>query len=447
MSDDDRLTTARVMFVAGALDEASELVRARFAEAKSAGDRLAMARARMLSAEIAYDRLRYVDALEGMRRAADELSGERGAAEDEARYVEASLALVRWCLDDIDGAKAALVHFERAEALPDAGSVMSVMRAAAWMTMAVVHASLGGGSRAREILERLLDVVPETDDLNVALRATTHLHLAVTLEHANAEEHLRKCIELRTRLWGPENARVIAAKFDLARLFLAQNRTDGASSLTRDLLVLMKTIGIEREPRMSTAYATAGLAELMSGDVGAGTILLEMASALEEKTFGTTDPNTAHMLAMLAQVHATRRNWGKVVGLARRILPALAESARWAGTYATIAGLDCSALTALGRSAEGATHLRDALVRLEKRRPSLLLREPEAKDLELRIAELWLMLGRTEIAIDRERSGIQAIERARTIARERSFAEVLAAADGDLAHLRRGGGIGLKGSA
>lgn len=454
MSDEGRLEVARARFVAGASSDALAMARASLDAARAAGDVAAMGRARMLCADVAYDRLRYGEARDELRHAISELAPHVGPDDDDVRQAHASLGLVLHSLDDIGGAKDELALAEARLSLPESSSSSAIgrMRAGLWLTIAVLHEAFGGAARARTILERLLEIVPRSDE---ALLATTHMHLSTVLQGAGAIEeaiaHEEQCIDIRTSLWGPANPRVVAARFGLVQLFLADGRVDAARGAGREAMALLEATGQHREPRASTAYAALGVAELMSGDVHAATKHLERAGALEEKTFGASNPHTAHMLVMLAEVLASQKNWGKVMGLCKRILPALRDSARWAGAYLSACGLDCTAHTVLGRAPEGARRLRDALTSFERRGGRTFPPSLEATDGELevnaKLAGLWLLLGRTELAMGRQSSGVQALERARHLASEGGASDVLAGAAHDLEHVRGGGRLGLKGSA
>ncbi|MBX3229214.1 MAG: hypothetical protein KIT84_18670 [Labilithrix sp.] len=444
MSDQDGgLEEARAQFIRGELDGALVAARACLAAAKAAGDMTATGRARTLCGEIAYDRLRYPEARDELKRAVTELESS-GADENDVRYARASLGIVLHTLDDVDGATAQLAQVDPDPAAGPAED-LTVAHAGRWIVLAVLHQAFGGTPRARAILERLLAVMPDSDsdsdDARRAARATAHLQLAATLQtegaNAAAIENEERCVELRTSLWGPTNVRVLMAKLSLAQLLLASGRTDDACPLARDAMATLEAIGRADDPRASVAHATLGLVELTSGDVAAGAKRLERACAIEEKTFGGASPRTAKMLVMLAQVEATRQQWGRVMGLCKKMIPALRGDARSTDAYLSACGLDCTAHIALGRAAAGADRLRDALANLDRRGAAF------SEELRRMIAELWLLLGRTEIATGR-RSGVSTLERARALAMDCGASDILDAATNDLEHVRRGGGMGLK---
>lgn len=431
------LQRARASFVAGDLGSAELDARELRRSAKKAGDLASAGRARALLAEIAFDRLRYVEARDELLRALSELSQALPATDPAVRQAQASLAVVLRCLDDFPGARSA-IH-AATDGLGGPVPPLDVEWTNVWTTLAVSLEHFDQ-ARARSILETVVDggLDPSVEGAVPAL-ATANLHLASVVaaagDDALALRCIEQCIELRARAFGPKNKRVAAARFSLARHLTRAGDIERARAAARDAMAVMHELGAGGEPRMSAHHATLGVAELIGGDVEAGTRHLETACAIEEKTFGASSPHTASMLVLLIQVHAGRRNWGKVQGLCARAIAPLGEVPSMEDSYALACELESMALLGLGRPKDATQQLRRALDRLESRATL----EPA------RFARLWAALGRSEMVCKNVARATDAFERARVYAAEAGESDALEAIDEELVHARRGDGAKLKG--
>ncbi|MEJ7732256.1 MAG: hypothetical protein WKG00_24000 [Polyangiaceae bacterium] len=107
MSDQD-LEKARAALARGDLGAAVRLGKDAFQRAKAAGSRAEMGRARLVLGESAIEEQRLGAAREALTHAARELGEALGAAHDETRQAQGTLALALAALDDVDGAARAL---------------------------------------------------------------------------------------------------------------------------------------------------------------------------------------------------------------------------------------------------------------------------------------------------------------------------------------------------
>ena len=429
---EDRLGTAHGTFVRGDLALAEELALAALAEGRAKQDRAAIGAARLLLGEIAHDSLRYGPAKEHIELAARDLEAALGRDHERTRNARASLAVV---LHDLHDDEAAGRELEAAVSGLDATppSEMSPDLAELFLTVGVAHAALGRIELSRVTLGGLVDALERAGaaDTDPARLATALLQLASVVaqdgETGASLSHLERCLELRRRAFGGGNARVAAAAFAVARSHAAAGRVDAARPLAVDAMTAMEAAGRADEPRMSTAHATLGLVLLLGGDTAGATKRFERACSIEEKTFGAAHPGTATMMLMLAQLHAGLRNWGKVAGICKRIIPVLSQRSREAHALATASELEVMALCALGRTKDARASAASALE---------VLRRHGASGAELATAHA--SLGRAELASGRGERAIESLEHAVARAREADDPELVSRLEQEVALIRSG---------
>jgi hypothetical protein len=440
------LERGHALFIAGDLVRARAVARRVFGRATASGDVASRGRARALVGHVAYDELRYAEARDAFGLAASELSKTLGQDSDEVRLAHASLGLVHNALDQEADARAALVLAEAD--LDPPGPGLGVERARLWITIAVLRTGLERERDAetvlRSVISRLESGVPWS---KLEVLATAHLHLGGAIDacHAGpnytvapeAVQAYERCLAIRQSAFGLENPRVAAAAFALAGALTARGDLDRAFELATGAMRTMVELGLERQARMSISQATLGMIELLRGDVSGGTERLELACKIEESTFGAAHAATASMLAMLAQVHAARRNWGKVKSLCARILPVLRAAPRHGDSFAIASELAARAELALGSVGAG-VHVLESGLRVLERRDSQNSR---------RIGELYATLARMELVSGRRERAVRAFERARALALDAHGAssEELRRLDSELELAHSGGRIVVHG--
>jgi tetratricopeptide (TPR) repeat protein len=434
----DDLPRAREAFLRGDFATASELARKSFAAAKASADVAATARSRLLIGHIAYDDLRYGPAREAYSIACRELEQSLGPTNDLTRQARASLSVVLGSLADRDASAAALAAAEAG--LQPAAPPMERERCETWLSIACAYAGEGRFTDARGVLELLATTVPPGD---AALLATVHLQLASAIDALGdrraALDGYQRCRELRLQAFGAENPRVADATLAVARSLAATGRIDEAKQMATEAIDCMTRLGHELRPRMSTGWATLGMTTLLAGDVRGGTQHFETACKIEEKTFGAAHPATAGMLIMLAQVHGSLNDHGKVAGLCKRIVPALENAPGQEGPLVMACELEVRALCAMGRA-------RDAAQRLSRLIEAVARRRVATSE---QMARLYAALGSAEVGSGRRERAIAAFQRARTLAIDAAGADsdLVQSLQQALALLEQGGEIVSKGSA
>jgi tetratricopeptide (TPR) repeat protein len=436
------LNHAQRLFVSGDLAGSKDLARRAFELAKREKDVAETGRARALLGQIAHDELRHGPAREAFEVAARELERALGSDHVETRQSRALLALVHEELQDSALARRALTAAE--DGLEPPRAPLAIPQARLWITIAVAHVGLGRRREAGELLEKVvasLESGARSD--TVETLATAYLQLAAALEDgANARRSARiveayeRCIELRSRAFGERNSRVAAAKFALARRLLETADVESGFRLASEALATLRELGLESEPRVSTGYATLGVAELMRGNLGAGARHLEIACGIEEKTFGAAHPATASMILMLAQAYAASKNWGKVQGTCARSAPALRGALGHEDAFLLANELWAHALVALGRVGEAADRLRSCLSIAGRRGSGGACRR----------ARLHAFLARLELLAGKRERALGSFEQARALAFDADCSG-LAEIEAELALVRGGARIALRASA
>lgn len=419
-------------FLRGDLAAADEQARAALEAARTAGDRAALGDARRLLGEIAHDELRYGAAREHLEVAVRDLEGALGPAHLRTRSAHASLAIVLHTLRDDEAA-------ERALALAEAGPAVAPEVAASrdasdlLVSIGIAHASLGRSARAQETIGAVVDALEHagTADSDPARVATAHLQLSSVLgrgvDDARARASCERCLELRRKAFAAPSPRVAAAAFGLARILATEGKLDAARALAEEAMSTMEACGQLDAPRMSTGHATLGLVLLLSGDTAGATKRFERACVIEEKSFGAAHASTAAMMLLLAQVHAGLRNWGKVAGICRRIVPVLRASPQDTRFLSTAAELEVLALCALGRDKDARTSATSSLEALARHGAG-------GAD----VATVHAVLARAELAGGRPDRAIVALERAAERAREGDDPELAERLEHELSAVRGG---------
>jgi tetratricopeptide (TPR) repeat protein len=400
------LESARAALARGDLGAATRLAKGAFQRAKTAADRAAMGRARLVLGEAAIEEQRLGAAREALTHAARELGEALGAVHHETRQAQGTLALALAALDDVEGAGRALAA--AAADLPSPDGAIDEGRARVWLCVAVAYMAQGRAGEAARLLAALVERAEGPPALAAVLQRSLGVALDATGDRQGALAAHRRALEAATSAFGEESARVAEAALAVARSRAALGEVDEARALAQTAMDRLGGLGLEREPRWAVAWATLGLCTVLGGDLPTGSAQLETACKLEEKGFGAVRAPTAAVVVMLARAHHRAGDHAKVLGLAKRVVAALKREPGYEGPLAMITELEARGLVALGRPRDAVARVQDIIEPLARRRGATAEQ----------MARLYLALGAAEIGCGRGERARVAWERSRALAVE-----------------------------
>jgi len=246
VSDQD-LENARAALARGDLGAAVRLARDAFQRAKAAGSRAEMGRARLVLGESAIEEQRLGAAREALTHAARELGEALGAAHDETRQAQGTLALALAALDDVDGAARALGA--AAADLPSPDGAVDEARARVWLCVAVAYMAQGRAGEAARLLTALVERTDGPPALAAVLQRSLGVALDATGDRHGALAAHQRALDAATSAFGEESARVAEAALALARSRAALGEVEQARGLAQGAMDRLRGLGVEREPR------------------------------------------------------------------------------------------------------------------------------------------------------------------------------------------------------
>jgi hypothetical protein len=313
-------------YIVGFNGEARKLARRVLDDAKRRGDAVTMGVADTLLGMVARDELEFSTAGGHFQRGVETLTKALGAGDIEtlhARAQRVNLWQEEKRVAEAEREAAAIVALAPPLTRPVERRLLNVHVVAAL--------TVSAAGRAAEAMQRLEAIAALLDDDALPeARATVLLHVATVAQslgdHARACSLMEACVALREKALGEGAPRVAMARFSLAADLIAAGRAAEALPLAQAAMAAMKRLGLEKSPRMSTAWAGLGAAYLYAERMEEATVAMETGAAIEEKTFGAAHLATARMFGMLAMLHTARGNAAKSATLLGRALPALLDA-------------------------------------------------------------------------------------------------------------------------
>ncbi len=197
-------------------------------------------------------------------------------------------------------------------------------------TVGIVYLNLGQLDRARQLIEKGLEIrrarLESNDpDLAVSLNALGWYHYRVS-EFARSQEVYEQALAIRERAFGPSDPRVAGDARQLARVHWAQGHLELAEELYERSLDVLDTRGGRDDLELASTLHWYGILLIDQGDLRSAEAVLERTIAIRTRILGPDHPAVGWPLTELGRVLHYKGQIGSAEEAFRRSLSILETS-------------------------------------------------------------------------------------------------------------------------